>query len=206
MAKPLVFQWRDRQLSFGMSKVDRTKLYGFKEIEVLDSKGQRCELATLAQDGHTTIGRGGACFGHLTVDGTWIERGQMRPVDPAGQTLTPVASSFAAPVPLAETVTADDYLDCVVRGVYLLDSPDEIGPLVEELRQGTIYRFPYSFRGGLEPDLGFLLAGAEGKVFLAIGKPAKVEFLALQQAAAVVEDEDLTGDEEDADAMDFSMM
>ena len=206
MAKPLVFQWRDRQISFNMAKVDRARLYGFKETEVLDDRGQKCELATLAQDGQTIVGRGGAAFGNLTVDGTWIEKGQLRPVDPAGQTLQPVPSSFAAPVPLTETATADEYLDCAVRSIYLMESADDIGPLCEELKAGTIYRFPYSFRGGLEPDLGFLLANGEGAVFCAIGKPSKVEFLALAQAAPAVEDEELSGDEEEADAMDFSMM
>ena len=206
MAKPLVFQWRDRQISFQMAKVDRARLYGFKESEVLDDQGQRCELATLAQDGHTVVGRGGTALGTLTVDGMWIEKGQLRPVDPAGQTIQAVPSSFAAPVPLVEQVSAEDYLDCAVRALYVMETTDEIGPLAQELAQGTIYRFPYSFRGGLEPDQGFLLANSEGTVFCAIGKPAKVEFLGLAQAAPAVEDEDAENAVDDADAMDFSMM
>jgi hypothetical protein len=206
MANPLVFQWRDRQISFQMAKVDRARLYGFKESDVLDDQGQRCELATLAQDGQTVVGRGGSAFGTLTADGTWIEKTQLRPVDPAGQTIQPVASSYAAPVPLVEQASAEDYLDCAVRSVYLMETADDIGPLAEELKQGTIYRFPYSFRGGLEPDLGFLLANVEGKLFCAIGRPAKVEFLGLAQAAAAVEDEESSGADDEADAMDFSMM
>jgi hypothetical protein len=206
MAKPLVFQWRDRQISFQMAKVDRARLYGFKESEVLDDQGQRCELATLAQDGQTVIGRGGSAFGTLTVDGTWIEKTQLKPVDPAGQTIQPVPSSFAAPVPLVEQVSPEDYLDCAVRAVYVMETTDDIGPLADELKQGTIYRFPYSYRGGLEPDQGFLLANVEGKVFCAVGKPAKVEFLGLAQAAPAVEDEETEGAEDEADAMDFSMM
>jgi hypothetical protein len=205
MAKPLVFQWRDRQISFQMAKVDRARLYGFKESEVLDDQGARCNLATLAQDGQTVVGRGGTALGTLTVDGTWIEKNQLKPVDPAGQAIQPVASSFAAPVPLVEQASPEEYLDCAVRAVYLMETSDDIAPLADELVQGTIYRFPYSFRGGLEPDQGFLLANGEGKVFCAIGKPAKVEFLGLAQAAAAVEDEE-TDVEEDADAMDVSMM
>ena len=173
---------------------------------MLDDQGQRCELATLAQDGQTVVGRGGTAFGTLTVDGTWIEKGQLKPVDPAGQTIQPVVSSFTAPVPLVEKVAVEEYLDCAVRAIYMMETADDIGQLADELAQGTIYRFPYSYRGGLEPDQGFLLANAEGKVFCAIGKPAKVEFLGLAQAAAAVEDEDEEGAEEDADAMDFSMM
>jgi hypothetical protein len=206
MAKPLVFQWGESQFSFAMEKVDRAKLYGFKETEVLDDRSQRCVLATLAQDGHTVIGRGGTGLGNLTVDGTWIEKSQLTPVDPSGQKLQPVPSSFSAPVTLNDEATIDDYLDCAMRSIYLLQAEGEAGSLVEELKRGTIFRFAYSFRGGLEPDTGFLLASAEGKVFLAVGKPSKVEFLSLQQTAAVVEDEDQAGEEEDADAMDFSMM
>jgi hypothetical protein len=206
MAKPLVFQWRDRQFSFQMAKVDRARLYGFKESEVLDDLGQRCELATLAQDGQTVVGRGGSALGTLTADGTWIEKTQLRPVDTAGQTIQPVPSSFAAPVPLVEHASPEEYLDCAVRSIYLMETADDIGPLADELKQGTIYRFPYSFRGGLEPDQAFLLASIEGKVFCAIGKPAKTEFLGLAQAAAAVEDEDAESTDEEADAMDFSMM
>src|SRR5687767_9702767 len=133
MAKPLVFQWRDRQISFQMAKVDRARLYGFKESEVLDDQGLRCDLATLAQDGQTIVGRGGTAFGTLTVDGTWIEKSQLRPVDPAGQTIQPVPSSYASPVPLGEQVSAEEYLDCAVRAVYLVETTEDIGPLAEEL-------------------------------------------------------------------------
>ena len=206
MAKPLVFQWRDRQISFQMAKVDRARLYGFKESEVLDDQGQRCELATLAQDGQTVVGRGGSAFGTLTADGTWIEKTQLRPVDAAGQSIQPVPSSYAAPVPLVEHASPEDYLDCAVRSIYLMETTDDIGQLADELKQGTIYRFPYSFRGGLEPDQGFLLANANGELFCAIGKPAKTEFLGLAQAAPAVEDEDSQRADEEVDAMDFSMM
>lgn len=205
MAKPLVFQWRDRQLSFNMNKVDRAKLYGFKETEVVDEQGLRCELATLAQDGQTIVGKGGSAFGTLTVDGTWIEKNQLSPVDPTGQKLQPIPSSFTAPVPLAEVATPDEYLDCAIRSIYQLESTEELGPLLDELKQGVIYRFPYSFRGGLEPDQGFLLTNTVGQLFCAIGKPAKVEFLSLQQMAAAVEEEEVA-EEEEVDAMDFSMM
>src|SRR5688500_1912580 len=206
MAKPLVLQWGGAQCSFAMAKVDRARLYGFKETEVLDDQGRRCTLATLAQDGHTIIGRGGTAFGNLTVDGTWIEKTQLTPVDPSGKKLEPVASSFAAPIPLTETATAEEYLGCAVRAIYRLESPDDVTPLREELQRGTIFRFPYSFRGGLEPDAAFLLANADGDLFLAVGKPSKVEYLGLAQAAPVVEDEDQAVEEEDVDAMDFSMM
>lgn len=205
MAKPLVFQWQDRTISFDMVKVDRAKLYGFKESEVRNDEGGICQLATLAQDGQTVVGRGGASLGTLTVDGHWIEKGSLRPVDTNGQTIQPVSSSFSAPVPLAEKATAEDYLDCSVRAIYLMETSDDIAPLRDELLKGTIYRFSYSYRGGLEPDLAFLLANTDGLVFCAVGKPAKIEYLGLAEAASTVEEEDVA-EEEDAETIDFNMM
>src|SRR4051794_202632 len=74
MAKPLVFQFGDRDISFTLNKVDRSKLYGYKEMEVLAEDGQRCELATLADDGCTVVGRGGTGIGQLSADGLWCDK------------------------------------------------------------------------------------------------------------------------------------
>ena len=59
MGKPLVFTFASANHSFDPVKIDRSVLYGFKELEVLDEQGGRCELATLADDGKTLVGRGG---------------------------------------------------------------------------------------------------------------------------------------------------
>ena len=65
---------------------------------------------------------------------------------------------------------------------------------------GRIFCFPYSFRGGLECDAGFLLLAADGTPFIAIGCPTQLQFVGLEEVAAVSEDE--SEDEE----IDFSMM
>ena len=41
MGKPLVFAYGNAELSFDPTKIDRSVLYGFKEVEVLDERGQR---------------------------------------------------------------------------------------------------------------------------------------------------------------------
>ena len=71
MAKPLVFLFGDNEVAFTMSKVDRAKLYGYKELEVLDDEGRKCELATLAGDGRTVVARGGTGIGYVSQDGLW---------------------------------------------------------------------------------------------------------------------------------------
>ena len=203
MAKPLVFQWGDTDLSFTLAKIDRSKLYGYKEVEVLDEDGNRCELATLADDGRTVVGRGGTGMGYVDADGAWCEKAKLKPVDLEGEEITPVASSFSAPIKLFETVSADDYLCHNIRLVYQLTTEDDTEDLVDELKRGTIFSFPYSYRGGLESDAGFLLMGEDGNLFLAVGDPTDVEFIGLQQMAALVAEED---DADETDLMDFDMI
>lgn len=202
MAKPLVFQWGDTDLAFQLNKVDRSKLYGYKEVEVLGEGGARCELATLADDGRTVVGKGGTGLGYLDADGLWSEKARLKPVDVDGNEIKPVASSFSAPIKLFETVSADHYLSHNVRLVYQIVCDENLETLRTELQRGTIFSFPYSYRGGLEANAGFLLLGEDGNIFLAVGDPTKVEFIGLQQVAVVEEE---AGGEE-TDLMDFDMI
>jgi hypothetical protein len=202
MAKPLVFQLGDRDFAFALSKVDRSRLYGYKDVEVLDEKGRRCELATLAGDGHTVIGRGGSSFAQLNVDGEWCDKSDLKPVDIDGNEIPPVPSSYAAPVPLGDATTVADYLQHNIRLVYVLEPEGDASPIYDQLKQGAIFRFPYSYRGGLEADAGFLLQGADGNFFLAVGNPTKVDFIGPTQVTAAEEETEL----DEADLMDFDMI
>ena len=55
MAKRIVFQIGDLELLMMSKKIDRSKLYGYKEVEVLDDQGRLYKLATLADDGRTDL-------------------------------------------------------------------------------------------------------------------------------------------------------
>jgi hypothetical protein len=204
VAKPLIFRFGDEEIAFTLLKIDRTKLYGFKEIEVLDERNQPCELATLADDGRTVIGRGGTGIGYISADGLWCEKSDLTPVDLDGNEIEPVPSSFSAPVPLTERASYEDYLEHNIRAVYQLQAENDGSDLLEALKIGAIFKFPYSFRGGLEADVGFLLTAADGNTFLAVGNPTKVEFVGLQQTAPIVEEEG--AEEDEADLMDFDMI
>jgi hypothetical protein len=205
MAKPLVFEYAGQRLEFELAKISREKLYGYKETEALDDTGRRCELATLADDGQTLIGRGGVALGSLTPDGEWRDKTQLKPVGPEGEELKPFPSSFNAPIELTERVATDRYLEHDIRAVYHLSTANEWGALKEELTGGTVFSFPFSYRGGLAPDTGFLLANFAGEVFLAVGKRADIRFVDLKESAELLADE---GDEaeEEGDMMDFEMM
>ncbi len=203
VAKQLVFRLGEQQYAFTLTKVDRAKLYGYKEVEVLDEQDRPCELATLADDGHTIVGRGGTAIGYLTASGEWAPKTSLTPVDLEGNEIRPVPSSFVAPIELADVAAIDDYLSHDIRLVYALETEDDTTLLDEQLAAGAIYRFPYSYRGGLEADAGFLLCGEDGHTYLAVGNSTTVEFLTLQQI--VISDEDEALDEETT-LMDFGML
>jgi hypothetical protein len=200
MAKPLVLKLGDAEIPCQLSRVERSDLYGFVETEALDDQGRKCTLATLADDGKSVIVSGGTALVTLSPDGNWLDKKACVPTDNQGNRITPVPSSYAAPVPLEKTATVEEYLSHDIRAVYQIDSDADLGPLMAELKKGTIYCFPYSFRGGLEADAGFLLLAADGTPFVAIGCPTQLQFVGFEEIAAV-SDED-----SEEDDIDFSMM
>jgi hypothetical protein len=203
MAKPLVLRFGERDLPFQLDRVERSDLYGYVEIETFDDKGNRCISAKLLNDGKTVVASGGTAMGFMSPDGEWLEKKELTAVDGDNKPITPVPSSFSAPVLCEKTVTIDEYLSYNVRAAYAITCLEDMSPIMEELKKGTIYSFPYSFRGGLEANAGFLLVAADGTPFLMVGEPTKLEFLSFEQTSGV-EDEPTDGEEEDS--LDFGMM
>jgi hypothetical protein len=203
MSKPIKFEFNGAESVFEMHKVDRSRLYGYKQLEVLDDEDRPCELTTLASDGRTLIGKGGTGIGYLDADGNWCEKDQLQPVDLQGNAIAPVPSSFAAPIELVEEATTDQLLDHNIRLIYELEPATLADSLKTKLVAGAVFMFPYSYRGGLEADTGFLLTNAHDDVFFLVGDESKIEFKGLQQPAVVVTGD---GDAEDADLMDFDMI
>ena len=205
MAKALVFRHGSTDLSFNLEKVDRKKLYGQVDTEVVDESGRPCQLAILGGDGKTLVGRGGSALLMLDADGKYAPRGELRPVRDSGEAVHRVPSSFDAPIALDARASVDEFLSHNIKSVYSLVPPMGAGELLQELRQGFIYTFPFSYRGGLDPDVGFLVANGEGAPFLLLGKPTQFQFVSLAQEAAVDEETALDTDDE-SDDMDFAMM
>lgn len=205
MAKPLTVQFQGESIDFALGKVDRAKLYGYLETEVLDESGRRCELATLAGDGHSVVGKGGTSLAYISADGLWEQKGNLKPVDLQGHVITPVKSTFDTPVTLEAKASVDDYLAHNVHLVYQLTAQTEHPGLLAELRKGTIFQFPFSYRGGLEASAGFLLLGSDGNVFLCVGSPTAIEFVGLSAPAATAAAEEEASAEDD-ESLDFSLV
>jgi hypothetical protein len=205
MAKPLVLELGGQSFDLQLEKVDRTKLYGFVETEVQDDAGKRCEVGTLTGDGHSIVGRGGSAIVYLSPDGLWRKKTELKPVDAAGALITPVKSTFDTPVTLDRKVSIEEYLSHNIHLIYRLTAEQEPTALLDELKTGTIFQFPFSYRGGIEASAGFLLQGSDGNIFLCVGSPTKIEFIGLKTTAPVVA-EDATADAEEEDLLDFSIV
>ena len=169
--------------SCAIHKVDRTRLYGSVEIEAHDESGQPCHLATLADDGQTLIPPGGIALAYLSPNGMWREKGKLRAVDPDGKPLPVVESSFKGTTALSRRVSHEEYLSHNIRLAYELETVSGGIPpeLMEELRRGAVFAFPFSYRGGLESDTGFLLADPAGNPWMTVGKPAPVSFVGFEE-------------------------
>ncbi len=209
MARSLEFTFGGNTFAREIEKLDRTKLYGSVVVETINADGDICKLSTLASDGRTLIPAGGTAFGYMNPDGEWIDRSDLVPVDAKGKPLVEMESSFKAPTEIAEAVSVETFLDHSIRLCYRLTGDDPLPqPLLKDLEQGKIFRVPFSYRGGIDPDVAFILQGDRGSVWMLIGEESGVGFIGLEEAAlcgadkAQVEDDD--GDE--GDGLDFSML
>lgn len=207
MPQSLQFTFGKSEFACTISKVDRSKIYGSVELEVLDENGRKCELATLADDGKTLIPAGGSALAYISPDGDWRDKKDLKPVDVDGNEIEPVTSTFKETTDLGESVSVEDFLSHNIRLVYLLDVVEGEMPkqLLNDLKKGGIYKFPFSYRGGLEADAAFLIADAAGTPWMLVGKPTKIEFLGYEQTAAAVGADDDEEDEDGGDLMDFGL-
>lgn len=203
MARQLILSLDGREFPVSIIKIDREKLYGSVEVEAFDEKGREASLRVLAADGKTLIDKGGTALTTVNSKGTSVDRGGLMAIDEEGDMIEPVPSSFNAPNKL-RTSSADEYLENIVKSVYLLlpGEGEDLKYLKDHLKGGTIYGFPFSYRGGLEYDNAFVV-GANGDVFLITARPAKFEFLSLNQPTVLDSNEE---DEVSADDLSFDLM
>lgn len=210
MPRSLEFTFKGKTFSREIEKLDRTKLYGSVTVETVTVDGDVCKLSTLANDGRTLIPNGGTAFGYVNPAGEWVDRGDLVPVDMKGKPLVEMKSSFKAPTEIAEEVDIETFLDHSIRLCYRLNGDDPVPkPLMTALEKGKIFRIPFSYRGGIDPDIAFILQGERGSIWMLIGEETGIEFIGLEEAALCGADKAQPDDDEEDDAgdgLDFGML
>lgn len=199
MAKPIVVQWKGVQSSFKLEKLDRQKLYGKRQRQVLDPSGERCERAELSRDGSLLIRSGMSAQGYFDGEGQWIPNRELVGLDAEGNPVPLVNSTLGAEQPLAGPVNPTELLDLAVRAVYVL-RPETLDPdLQKRLLAGEIFRFNFNYRADYEAETAFLVGNKSG-FFALVGSPAPSSWCELEAVAQETFDEGESDDE-----LDFEM-
>ena len=203
MARSLILSLDGQEFPVDIEKIDRDRLYGSVEIEAFDEKGKPAVIKVLAADGKTLIDKGGTALTLVDEEGRSISRSELQAVDPNGDPIEPVPSSFGQPNVLKRAVM-EDYLSQIVKSVYVLNPADDspLDYLYDHLISGEMFAFPFSYRGGLEFDSAFIV-GAGKDAFMIVGKPATLQYVKLNEAAALdsVEEAEISADE-----LDFELL
>lgn len=199
MAKPLLINFNSSSVSFELSKLDRTKLYGSRKRLVLDEHGQSCSRAALLDNGAVLIRSGMTAQGYFTETGRWIPNKQLVGIDGNGNPVNPISSTLGVEQALEGPVASTELLDLEISAVYTLAANTMPEALQKSLSSGDMYRIPFSYSNGYHLDMAIILGNDDG-IFLAVGNPAASEWVSLENT--------LASDDDDApvdDDLDFDM-
>lgn len=200
MAKPLVVQYEGVEVSFGLSRIERSKLYGTRRRVALDAQQRPCARAALTADGSTLILPGMTAQGHFAPDGRWVQRAEMVGLDASGAVVESKPSTLGVPQAMEGPVDPREVLRLDLLGVYLLEPEVAEASLVAALKGGAVYRVPFNYSAGLTLESAYLMANDEG-VFLLVGQPVDIPWA--EHAAVFVPD---ATEDEDVDDLDFDQL
>lgn len=203
MARKLSFVLGGSEYALEPVRLDRKKLYGWKDTVALGPEGGECSLANLDETGTRIIPKGGLGLGLVDADGQWVDRSSLVAVGPDGKEAEKYPSSFTAPIELKETATPEEYLDHAITAIYTLQGEENCPEFVKAVAEGPIYSFPFAYRDSYDPGTGFLMEN-KGELFVLVGEKREFEFVKLEEATAIEEPAEDDGDDEED--FDFSMM
>ncbi|MFT5584631.1 MAG: hypothetical protein ACI9VR_002216 [Cognaticolwellia sp.] len=198
-ARQIVLSYKGAESAFGFSKLDRSKLYGRRMRQLLDSDGQACSRAALTADGSTLITAGMTAQGYFDAEGCMISTRDLVGLDAQGGTLDAVASTLGVAQD-AQVVDPVQVCDTRVHAVYMLE-PEDLDPQMHDaLKNGQVLAFDFNYRADFKSEKGFVVMNDEG-LFALIGRPILFTWSELDTLPPIDADEDT----EDDDSLDFGM-
>jgi hypothetical protein len=202
MAKNLNFSIGKKTFSAAITKVDRDKVYGFLEEQVLDKNGDLCITGNLMDDGQTLILSGATALKTVTENNTEADKKTLKTVYMDGKDALLVPSSYDAEIALQKSCM-DDLFNLEVSTVYQLTWEDAgaKSAMLKELEGDALYRFVFNYRADYE-GADALVLSAQNEIFVLTGRMLEFEYLENKTAIPVIE-EDTSEQEEE---MDFGML
>jgi len=203
MGKNLTFSIGKQTYSATPIKVDRDKVYGFVEHQVLDKNGNVCTTGNLLDDGQTLILSGATAMKTVNTQNTEVDKKTLKNVYMDGKDAVLVPSSYEGTIELVQAAM-DDLFNLEVSSVYQLtwEDADAKKGMLKELDKGQLFRFIYNYRADYKGADALLLA-AQNEVFVLSGRLLDFSYLENKTAAPIIEDESTEQEEED---MDFGML
>ena len=199
MARELTFKLTGTEYAAAPVKLERKKIYGWTSLVATDRDGGVCESAYLSPDDSLIIPSGGLKQAIVDSDGRWVERSALTAYDEDGEKELPIfSSSFDGLIELTEKAKPEEFLDNDWESVYQLVNPELAAAVGDD-----IYKFVFSYRGGTNPNDGFLL-NTPGGLFLFAGDRQEFPLLSLAEETTIDEVEE--PEEESLDDLDFSML
>ena len=80
MARELILSLNKKTSSFGISKIDRKKLYGFKKRLYLDEKGKECSRANLEEETGIVFVSSDISSSYLDHKGNFIDKKELEAI------------------------------------------------------------------------------------------------------------------------------
>lgn len=207
MAKQLVFQTNQQENPCDIVRLDRKKLYGWKDIVAIGPDGNECIRMDIDETGSFIIPKGGKALGNLGENGKWVEKADLKAVDSTGNDATLIPSSFDSPIQLDNIVEIETYLDHTIDTVYVIKPADDIKErLIKTIRSADgLFTFPFNYRPGYESKTAFLIE-TKNVLYMLVGTPSEFEFIGLEQMSDLNVSDDDDDDFSIEDNLDFGSM
>jgi hypothetical protein len=202
MAKKLNFCIGEKNYDAGIIKVDRDKVYGFVEEQVLDINGNFCLTANLLDDGQTLILSGATALKTVTQDKREVDKSAVKTVYQDGTDAVLIQSSYDSKIELMNA-EMDDLFNLEVNTVYQLVWEDEFtkNDILKDLEGDKLFRFVFNYRADYE-GADAILMSAQNNVFILTGKSKEFTFLENKTVAPIIDAESPEQEEE----LDFGML
>jgi hypothetical protein len=207
MAKQLIFQTNQQESPCDIVRLDRKKLYGWKDIVAIGPDGNECVRMDIDETGSFIIPKGGKAMGNLGENGKWVDKANLKAVDGTGKPAKQIPSSFDNPISLDKTVDIETYLDHIIDAVYIIKPADDIkASLLQSIRSADgIFTFPFNYRAGYETKAAFLIE-TKDVLYMLVGTPCEFELIGLEQISDLNVSEDEDEDFSIEDGLDIGSM
>jgi len=207
MAKQLMFQTNEQVNPCDIVRLDRKKLYGWKDIVAIGPDGNECVRMDIDETGSFIIPKGGKALGNIGENGRWVEKADLKAVDSDGNPAKLIPSSFDSPIQLDNIVDIETYLDHIIDVVYMIKPGDDIkDSLIQTIRSADgIFTFPFNYRPGYESKNAFLIE-TKDVIYMVVGTPSPFEFIGLEQMSDLNVNEEADEDFSIEDDLDFGSM